>query len=84
MAQLLIRNLDEDVKRRLQGRAKRRGRSTEEEVRQILQAASRERDAPEEPLGTRIARRFAALGLRDDEDIPELRGQPPRPAVFDE
>ncbi len=84
MAQLLIRNLDEDVKRRLQGRAKRRGRSTEEEVRQILQAASREREAPEEPLGTRIARRFAALGLRDDEDIPELRGQPPRPAVFDE
>ncbi len=84
MAQLLIRNLDEDVKRRLQARAKRRGRSTEEEVRQILQAASREREAPEEPLGTRIARRFAALGLRDDEDIPELRGQPPRPAVFDE
>jgi plasmid stability protein len=84
MAQLLIRNLDEDVKRRLQARAKRRGRSTEEEVRQILQAASREREAPEEPLGTRIARRFAALGLRNDEDIPELRGQAPRPAVFDE
>lgn len=84
MAQLLIRNLDEDVKRRLQARAKRRGRSTEEEVRQILRAASREREAPEEPLGTRIARRFAVLGLRDDEDIPELRGQAPRPAIFDE
>jgi antitoxin FitA len=32
-------------------------------------------------LGSRIAARFADMGL--DEDIPELRGQPARPAEFD-
>jgi len=33
------------------------------------------------PLGTRIAARFARVGL--SRDIPELRGQPPRPADFE-
>jgi len=33
------------------------------------------------PLGTRIAARFARIGLT--QDIPELRGQPPRPADFE-
>jgi hypothetical protein len=31
-------------------------------------------------LGSRIRRRFARMGLR--EDVPELRGYEPRPAVF--
>ena len=80
MAQLLVRNLDEDVKRRLQERAARRGHSMEEEVRDILRvAAAALDDQPRaEPLGTRIARRFAGLGLC--EDVPELRGQAVRPA----
>lgn len=81
MAQLLVRNLDDDVKIRLQGRADRHGRSTEEEVREILRNAVREEDGPRAPLGTRIAQRFASIGL--DEDIPELRGQLPRPAQFE-
>ncbi|MEE8526321.1 MAG: toxin-antitoxin system [Thermoanaerobaculia bacterium] len=81
MAQLLVRNLDDDVKVRLQSRADRHGRSTEEEVREILRNAVREEDGPRTPLGTRIAQRFASIGL--DEDIPELRGQPPRPADFE-
>ena len=80
VAQLLVRNLDEDVKRRLQERAVRRGRSMEEEVRDILRAAAAASDDQPgaEPLGTRIARRFAGLGLH--EDLPELRGQAVRPA----
>ncbi len=77
MAQLLVRNLDEDVKRRLRARADRQGRSMADLVREILRAASRDEASPE-PLGTRIARRFAGLGLK--EEIPELRGQPARPA----
>ncbi len=80
MAQLLVRNLDEDVKRRLQERAAQRGRSMEEEVRDILRAAAAALDDQPraEPLGTRIARRFAGLGLR--EDLPELHGHATRPA----
>ncbi len=36
MAQLLVRNLPEEVKKRLQRRAQRHGRSLEAEVREIL------------------------------------------------
>ena len=79
MAQLVVRNLDDEVKRRLRERAARRGRSMEEEVREILRAAAVQDDAPSpEPLGTRIARRFAGLDLTDD--LPELRGQAARAA----
>lgn len=82
MAKLVVRNLDDDVKQRLQVRAARRGRSMEEEVRDILRTATLAWDdetAPE-PLGTRIARRFA--GLTDD--MPELHGQAARAAELGE
>ena len=36
MAQILVRNVDEPLKKRLQRRAKRHGRSMEAEVREIL------------------------------------------------
>ena len=80
MAQLLVCNLDEDVKERLRRRAALRNRSMEEEVREILRAAAdQEADAqPSIGLGTRIARRFAGLGLGSD--LPELRGEATRPA----
>jgi plasmid stability protein len=78
MAQLLVRHLDDDVKMKLESRARRNGRSTAEEIREILRNAVREEGGPKAPLGTRLARRFAPIGL--DEEIPELRGQPPRPA----
>ncbi len=46
VAQILIRNLDERVKVRLQRRAKRNGRSMEAEVREIITNATlRRRDA---------------------------------------
>jgi plasmid stability protein len=81
MAQLLVRDLDDDVKAKLQQRARRHRRSTAEEVREILRNAVREEDGSKEPLGSRLAQRFASLGL--EEDIPELRGEAPRPADFE-
>jgi plasmid stability protein len=82
MAQLLVRNLDDEVKERLKSRARRHGRSTEAEVREILIAAVTEEGSPRKGLGTEIIELFAGIGL--DEEIPELRGQPARPATFDE
>jgi plasmid stability protein len=83
MAQLVVRNLEEAVKDLLRKRATRHGRSMEEEIREILRAASVEEAKPAEPLNERLARRFAGLGLSADEiDIPELRGQAARPANF--
>jgi antitoxin FitA len=82
MAQILIRQLDDDVKARLQRRARQHGRSTEEEVREILRNAVRGMDEAPARLGSRIAARFRRIGL--DEDIVELRGQLVSPARFDE
>jgi plasmid stability protein len=81
MSQLLVRQLDDDVKAKLQHRARRHGRSTEEEVREILRNAVRDEDGLRPPLGSRLAARFARLGLT--EEIPELRGQAARPADFE-
>lgn len=78
MAQLLVRNLDEHVKAKLQRRARKHGRSTEEEVRDILRVAVNDEAAPRRPLGSRFKARFARIGL--ERDIEELRGQPARPA----
>jgi plasmid stability protein len=82
MAQLIVRQLDEDVKLALQRRAKAHDRSTEEEVREILRAAVRTGLPAPARLGSAIASRFRGHGLR--EDITELRGQSVRPAQFDE
>ena len=65
MATLTIRNLDENVKRRLQVRAALNGRSMEAEVRASLAASvenARTPDPTEEDLGTALHRRFMALG----------------------
>jgi plasmid stability protein len=81
MAQVIVRNLDEDVKVRLQARALQHGHSMEEEIRTILRDAVTGDDATPPPLGTQIAGLFRGLGL--DEAIPEQRGAA-RPAHFDE
>ena len=82
MAQLIVRGLDEDIKRRLQKRAEAGKRSLEAEVREILRAAAFAPATPKAPLGSRIARRFAGLGLT--ETIPELRGEAARGVDFGE
>jgi antitoxin FitA len=80
MAQLVVRNLDDDVKAKLQQRARQHGRSTEEEVREILRNAVWDEPQTTEPLGKRLRALFADIGL--EEDIPEWRGQPAKPAAF--
>jgi plasmid stability protein len=82
VAQILIRQLDDDTKDKLQRRARLHGRSTEEEVREILRNAVRDMDEPPARLGSRIAARFKGIGL--EQDIAELRGQRVRPAQFDD
>lgn len=81
MAQILIRQLDDDTKSKLQRLARQHGRSTEEEVREILRNAVRCVDQPPARLGSRIAARFDGTGLK--QEIAELRGQPVQPAQFE-
>lgn len=78
MAQVVVRQLEEEVKTRLKRRAERHGRSMEEEVREILRNAARAEGRPVARLGSRIAARFRRTGLAAE--LPELRGQRPRPA----
>ena len=83
MAQLVVRNLDDDVKAKLRRRADAHGRSMEAEVREILRDAVKEEARPKEGLGTRIANRFAGIGLRKGEEIQEFRGYRIKPVTFD-
>jgi plasmid stability protein len=80
MAQLLVRNLEEDIKERLRKRAKAHGCSMEEEARDILRSALLAKAKPHEGLGTRIAKRFAGIGV--DFEVPDLRGEQAQPPSF--
>ena len=77
MAQVIVRNIEDDVKAGLKQRATFHGWSMEEEVRQILRRAVSEEMPVGPKLGSRIAARFAArfaqAGLT--EPLPELQGQ---------
>lgn len=83
MAQLVVRNLEDDVKVRLKARAKRHRRSLEAEVREILRNAAHADEKPVGGLGTAIAERFRGRGFKEGE-IVELRGYTIQPATFDE
>jgi plasmid stability protein len=83
MAQLVVRNLDDTVKEKLRRRAAAHGRSMEEEVRAILRDAVKEEARQKGGLGTEIAALFRGIGLREGEEIQELRGQTVKPASFD-
>lgn len=72
MAQFVVRNIENQVKARLQRRARKNGRSMEEEVRDILRSAVIEPEVPAGGLGTEISSLFAKAGLTSD--IPEIRG----------
>ena len=81
MAQFVVRHLEDAVKVRLQRRARRHGRSMEEEAREILRSALHRDNALTGRLGSDIAALFAKVGL--DSDIPELRGHQVKPASFE-
>jgi antitoxin FitA len=94
MAQILVRNLPEDVKVRLKRRAESRGVSLEAEVREILDKAANEPSPPGEltgeGAGTRFARHLATLPAIDDAtwaefeaNLSEVRKLGARPVDFD-
>jgi plasmid stability protein len=82
MGQILIRNIEDDMKARLKRQAARHGRSMEGEARDILrdglkgeeQPEGEDEEQPEGGLGTAIAARFRGLGLKKG-DIKELHGE---------
>ena len=78
LASITIRNLDDDLKRRLRVRAAERGRSMEEEARHILRKAV-ETAAPPRDLAAAIRARAAPLGgINLDLPAREAMRAPPR------
>ena len=83
MGQILVRKIDDDLKRRLQERARRHGVSMEEEARTILKATLLRDEGPEFGLGTRIADLFSDIP-DNDQPLPELPRQTFKPVDFSE
>ena len=81
MGQLVVRNIENTVKTQSQRRAKRHGRSMDEEVQNILRSAVREEEPLSGGLGTDISRLFMEVGL--EADVSELHGHSVKPAVFE-
>lgn len=73
MSQVLVRNLDEDIKQRLKKRAAEHGHSMEAELRLILSNVLKERRGSTLGLGSKIVKRFNKIRL--DEPLPELHDQ---------
>ena len=82
MAQLVVRNIEDDVKKNLQERARRHGMSLEEMVRDILRDAANDK-RQSGGLGSEIAARFRGIGFKEGE-IQELRGYTIKPPDFGE
>ena len=81
MAQLIVRNLEEEVKNGLRRRATQHGRSVEEEVRDILRNAVKVDRKRQAELGSELKRVFQGIGIK--KDIPELKGASPKITDFD-
>ena len=77
MASLVVRNLDEELVRRLKERARGQGRSVEAEHRRILEEALRPRMTGAE-LWDRLSR-----GAKTDIDFGDGMDQTPTPASFE-
>jgi plasmid stability protein len=83
MAQLVVRDLEESVKRRLKQRAAKHGRSLEGEVREILRESTEpaRKAAPAvKGFGTQLAEIFA--NTPKEFKIPPRSKEPPRKAKF--
>jgi plasmid stability protein len=70
MASMTIRNIDDNLKRRLRVQAAEHGRSMEEEARDILRAALSASTARPGNLAEAIRSRFAPLGGIDLSQAP--------------
>jgi len=74
VAQILVRNVEDRLKGRLQKRAKRNGNSMEAEVREILRDALKADGAKPVGFGTASVALFSGSGFYLDEPIEEIRG----------
>jgi plasmid stability protein len=77
MASITIRRLEDSTKQRLRVRASKNGRSMEEEARQILKVALREKAVPEVSLYESIRRIIDPLGGVRLPDVPRGPMRPP-------
>jgi plasmid stability protein len=86
VAQILVRKLEDRIRTRLEQRARRNGRSMEAEVREILREALKEDEPQKGGLGSEMAALFSGqgIGLRDGEEIPEIRGMRMQIPSFEE
>lgn len=84
MAQLLVRNLSDDVKERLRRRAREHGRSVEQEARRIIVGVLGTLGTDEYGWASRLSAEFAEIGFTVDEATElGLRGFATRPAEFE-
>jgi len=81
VAQFTIRNLEDAIHQKLRVMAQSRGQNLEEYVRELLRKVALERVATPNNLGTKIAKRFVKIGLK--EPTKELRGRPMAPPSFE-
>lgn len=77
MAVMTIRNIDDTIKNRLRVRAAMRGRSMEDEARDILRSALSTEVPRPRNLGHAIQERFGTLGGVDLPDTPRDAIRPP-------
>ena len=81
MASITVRNLEEGLKRRMRIQAAEKGRSMEEEARDILRMALNHQPSEQENLASAIRARFAPMG-GVDLDLPP-RSPMRKPPRFD-
>ena len=81
MPAVTIRNLPEETHRALKVRAARHGRSTEAEIREIIEAAVR--PASRVKLGTLLAEIGRRAGLRDEDLVFDRDKAPAEPLSFE-
>jgi hypothetical protein len=80
---MVMLSIDNETYAALLRRAAAGGQSVEE----WLKSESRREEVlrpPEPPIGDQMALLFSEVGLKDDESIPELKGQTVRLPEFDE
>jgi antitoxin FitA len=81
MAAVTIRNLPEETHRALKARAAQHGRSTESEIREIIEAAVR--PASRVKLGALLAEVGRRAGLGDGDLVFERDKTPAEPVSFE-
>ena len=82
MPQLNLNNIEPELHVQLCEIAKEEGRSVEELVQAMIRNAVAAKQEPH--LATRLANRFSLVGLADDEQIEEMKGQEVRSPSFDQ